>query len=88
MPETSSILILSLENGSLGTLETFWSQGYKPGNRVFREIQTIFQKLSYFWRNFENPQFFNVLQNVLMRVNTGDIKNLTYKITLCSHLKI
>ena len=57
MPWTTQILILSVENCSLGPLKTFWPQGWKSVNRIFREIKKIFENLTQFWRYFRNPRF-------------------------------
>ena len=42
----ASRLILSLENVSLGPLETFWSQGCMFVKRIFHEIHKNFENLT------------------------------------------
>ena len=46
VPETALILILSLENVSLGPLETFWSQGCMSLKCIIREEEKKFEKLT------------------------------------------
>ena len=42
VPQKPQIVFLSLENGSLGSLETFYPRGFMSVNRVFWEIKRIF----------------------------------------------
>ena len=87
VPWTAPIPILSLEYVSLGTLETFESQGCMSENLVFHEIKKIFEKMPKFCRYFEYPPFFKVPQNVLMEVATDGMKNLRSHITSLSRPK-
>ena len=87
VPREALIWILRLENVSLGTLETFESQGCMSENLVFHEIKKIFEKMPKFCRYFEYPPFFKVPQNVLMEVATDGMKNLRSHITSLSRPK-